>query len=79
MMVVGGLGRAWGPLVGAAALMLADEGLKDYPDYRFLGIGAALVLFVMLWPRGIVGAVESITQRLCNVRGAAVGNSKSQR
>ena len=79
MMVVGGLGRTWGPLVGAAALMLADEGLKDFPEYRFMGIGAALVLFVMLWPRGIVGAVEAVGQRLRLGRGRAAGTSPRSR
>lgn len=63
MMVVGGLGRTWGPLLGAAALMLADEGLKDYPDYRYMGVGAALVIFVMLWPQGIVGGFEALSRR----------------
>ena len=29
MMVVGGVGNLWGPLLGAAALMLTDEVLKD--------------------------------------------------
>lgn len=57
MMVIGGLGRTWGPILGAAALMLADEVLKDYPDYRAMGIGAALVVFVMVWPNGIAGAI----------------------
>lgn len=59
MMVVGGLGRTWGPLLGGMVLMLADEALKDYPDYRQMGVGLALVIFVMLWPRGIAGALET--------------------
>ena len=64
MMVIGGLGRTWGPLLGVGALMLADEVLKDYPDYRAMGIGAALVLFVMLWPNGIAGGVSALVDRL---------------
>lgn len=60
MMVVGGLGRTWGPLLGAAALMLADEALKDYPDYRQMGVGFALVIFIMVLPRGIAGALETV-------------------
>jgi branched-chain amino acid transport system permease protein len=64
MMVVGGLGRAWGPLLGAALLMLADEILKDFVDYRNMGIGLIIVLFGMLWPRGVVGAIEGAYERL---------------
>jgi branched-chain amino acid transport system permease protein len=60
MMVIGGLGRTWGPLLGVAAVMAAEELLKDYPDYRAMGVGAALLLFVMLWPNGIAGAIEAL-------------------
>jgi branched-chain amino acid transport system permease protein len=58
MVVVGGVGRVWGPLAGAAALMLADEVFKEFVEYRNIGIGAVLVLFVMLLPKGIVGTIE---------------------
>jgi branched-chain amino acid transport system permease protein len=70
MMVVGGLGKTWGPLLGGAALMLADEALKDYPEYRFMGVGAALVIFVMVWPQGIVGALEGLSRRIFSRRTA---------
>ena len=72
MMVIGGLGRIWGPLIGAAVLMLADEALKDFPEYRFMGVGIALVLFIMLWPRGIVGAVEKVWSKLSRAPAAEV-------
>jgi branched-chain amino acid transport system permease protein len=64
MMVIGGLGQTWGPLLGGAALMLADEALKDYPDYRAMGVGAALVVFVLLWPKGIAGGIATLIQRI---------------
>jgi branched-chain amino acid transport system permease protein len=64
MMVIGGLGQTWGPVLGAAALMLADEALKDYPDYRAMGVGAALVIFVLLWPKGIAGGFSALVQRM---------------
>jgi len=75
MMVIGGLGQTWGPLLGAAALMLADEALKDYPDYRAMGVGAALVIFVLLWPGGIAGGIAALVQRINeqrNRRAAAI-------
>jgi branched-chain amino acid transport system permease protein len=77
MMVVGGLGKTWGPLLGGAALMLADEVLKDYPEYRFMGVGFALVIFVMVWPQGIVGAIEGLWRRLFARRTAAAGAANS--
>ena len=38
--------------------MLADEGFKEFVEYRNIGIGAILVLFVIIWPRGIICAIE---------------------
>ena len=59
MMIVGGMGRVWGPILGAAFLMLADEGLKDYVEWRNIGLGLIIALFAMLWPQGVVGAIEA--------------------
>ena len=55
MIVVGGMGSAWGPLVGAIVLMVADEGFKEFQDWRALGMGLILPLFVVLLPGGLVG------------------------
>ena len=60
MMIVGGVGRVWGPIAGSAALMLADEVFKEWVEYRNIGIGIMLVLFVMLLPKGIIGTIEEV-------------------
>ena len=64
MLVVGGLGSAWGPLLGVAALMLVDEALKETIEYRDIGLGAILVIMVMVWPTGIAGAIETAWRRI---------------
>ena len=58
MIVVGGLGTTWGPVLGALILMLADEGVRELGDWRDIGLGLILVLFVVLLPRGLVGMAE---------------------
>jgi branched-chain amino acid transport system permease protein len=63
MIVVGGLGTIWGPLFGAALLMLADEGMKEFPDYRNIGLGLILAAFVILLPQGVVGALTAVWRR----------------
>ena len=55
MIVVGGIGTIWGPLLGAALLTLADETMREFGDYRDLGLGLMLALFVILLPRGLAG------------------------
>lgn len=60
MLVVGGLGKLWGPIVGAVLLMSADEYLKIFVDYRNLGLGALIIFFIVLLPDGIVGMAETV-------------------
>lgn len=61
MIVVGGLGSTWGPLVGAAVLMWADEMLREVGDWREIGIGLMLAACVILLPRGL--AALSLNRR----------------
>ncbi len=49
------MGSVWGPLVGAVVLMVADEGFKEFRDWRALGMGLILPLFVVLLPGGLTG------------------------
>lgn len=55
MIVVGGMGTVWGPLLGAALLMLADEGMREVGDWRDIGLGVVLAAFVILLPKGLAG------------------------
>jgi branched-chain amino acid transport system permease protein len=64
MMVVGGLGRIWGPVFGALLLMLADEGMRELGDWRDIGLGIILIIFVVLLRHGLVGAFEGLWRRL---------------
>jgi branched-chain amino acid transport system permease protein len=63
MIVVGGMGTIWGPLVGAAILMVADEALKEVSDFRNIGLGLLLAAFVVLLPQGVVGALGRFRSR----------------
>ena len=67
MLVVGGMGRTWGPIAGAAVIMLADEGLKEIVDYRNIGLGAIIVLFIMVFPGGVAGAMGALGGRLAGL------------
>lgn len=55
MIVVGGMGTIWGPLLGAAILMLSDEAMREAGDWRDIGLGVVLVVFVVLLPKGLAG------------------------
>lgn len=63
MIVVGGLGTIWGPLLGAAILMLADEGMREFGDWRDIGLGVILTAFVIFLPRGLAGLGLSLRRK----------------
>jgi len=69
MVVLGGVGRLWGGVVGAAALLGLEHLVADYPvgwlvqiapnyqQHANLGVGVVLLVIVLFAPRGIVGLV----------------------
>jgi len=63
MMVIGGLGRPWGPLFGCILLMVIDDFLKVYAEWRYVGMGAITIIFIILLRQGVVGLIEVIWNR----------------
>jgi len=57
IVLFGGLGTLAGPLVGAAALVLLPEVVRQFVEYRLILYGSLLLLSVYFLPRGVVGAL----------------------
>jgi branched-chain amino acid transport system permease protein len=57
MVALGGLGTVLGPVVGAAAITLLPEMLRVTNELRLIAYGVALILVVLLLPRGVVGTL----------------------
>ncbi|NDW03647.1 branched-chain amino acid ABC transporter permease [Jiella pacifica] len=55
MIIVGGVGRFFGPIYGALLLTVSSELLRDFGDYRMLLYGALIVVFVFIAPTGLAG------------------------
>ena len=60
MMVVGGRGTRWGPVLGAAALMVVDSGLREIPEFRNFGLALIIILSMIFLPGGLVKLVHGI-------------------
>lgn len=58
VVLFGGLGTLAGPLVGALALVLLPELLRQFLEYRLILYGALLLLSVYFLPGGVVGVVR---------------------
>ena len=61
MVVVGGKGTLWGPLVGGLIFGILPEILRDLaaPEVQWVIYGAAMIVIVIFLPQGIVPAVAN--------------------
>jgi len=65
MLVLGGAGRLYGGLVGAAVFMIAHHSLSDLnPVYWQFWLGLLLVVVVLFARGGILGAIEALRARI---------------
>jgi len=55
MVILGGMASTAGPLLGAFALLIAEEILKGWTEHWQVILGPLLVLSVILFRRGLAG------------------------
>jgi branched-chain amino acid transport system permease protein len=64
MLVLGGAGRLYGGLVGAAIFMVARDQFSGIaPQYWYFWIGILLVVVVIFLPNGVLGGLSKLTAR----------------
>ncbi len=68
MVVLGGLGNPLGAIVGAVALTVLPELLREFMAYRILLFGATLILMMRFRPQGLLGSRQ--IQRELRVHGS---------
>lgn len=59
MVVLGGMGTLFGPILGAAALLLVETVLSHYTEHWMLFLGPSLVIVVLYARQGIFGMVPA--------------------
>ena len=64
MLILGGLGTAWGPVLGAVLLTVGPELLKDFQRYHLVVLGLLLLASIVLMPEGIVTALTRPLRRI---------------
>lgn len=70
MVVLGGIGTLWGPVLGALILGMLPEVFRPLIDYRMLLNAAILLLMIRFQPDGLLGE-GSLVRRLFRRRGGA--------
>jgi branched-chain amino acid transport system permease protein len=68
--VIGGTGTVYGPVVGVVVVRLLPALFDGFQERSVLVYGAAIILFTVLWPRGLVGAATDVVKRIRSARAA---------
>ena len=64
MMITGGIGNLYGPIIGAVGITFLLEKLRFLSDYRLMIYGLILFLVIFLMPRGMMGMFQDIMRKI---------------
>jgi branched-chain amino acid transport system permease protein len=73
MAILGGIGHFWGPVVGAATLVLLNQEITSYTQYWPFVLGAILLVLLFAFPGGIAGGLYAAFAWLRRKRGGPAG------
>ncbi|MDC3413985.1 branched-chain amino acid ABC transporter permease [Aquibacillus sp. 3ASR75-11] len=60
MVLIGGSGTMLGPVLGAALFVILETVVSSYTDSWMLIVGSVFIIFVIFFPKGIVGIGQSL-------------------
>jgi len=81
MVIVGGKGTLWGPVVGGLLFGILPDFLRDMaaPEVQWVIYGAVMIVIVFFLPQGIVPAVNNSLRRLGAAPRNGVGMAKEDK
>ena len=59
MVIIGGVGRLYGGVVGAVVFLLVEEVLLGFTEYWQIALGILLMTIVLVAPHGLLGLINS--------------------
>jgi branched-chain amino acid transport system permease protein len=62
MVLVGGMGSLWGPMVGAGIFIFIQDYISTMTEHWELFVGLVVILLVLFMPRGFVGLGDYVTR-----------------
>jgi len=69
MVVLGGMGTLWGPVLGAVVLGMLPEVFRPLTDYRMFLYAALLLLMIRFQPGGLLGENSLAWRILSRLKG----------
>ena len=73
MAVLGGIGRFFGPFIGAGVILVIGEVVGAKTEYWSLIIGLVMMVMVLLLPRGLAGEFQLLKARMTSAPGESRG------
>jgi branched-chain amino acid transport system permease protein len=70
MVILGGMGQFFGPLVGAFALIALNQQITSYTEYWPLVLGLLLIVLLYAFPAGLMGTAADLVKALRRRRDA---------
>ncbi len=58
MVVLGGMGTIFGPVIGTLGFLLLEEGLKEWTEFWGMPLGIIIVVIVLVAKRGLYGSLK---------------------
>jgi ABC-type branched-subunit amino acid transport system permease subunit/pimeloyl-ACP methyl ester carboxylesterase len=79
ILLVGGAGTLWGPIVGAFVITLLSEAVADYGSWRSIAIGAIIILILVFYPGGLWAAVQELREGVDMLRTSVLARWRRNR
>ena len=73
MTILGGIDHFWGPVVGAATLVLLNQEITSYTEYWPFVLGTILLVLLFAFPGGIAGGLTTGVRWLRRKKGGPAG------
>ena len=70
MVILGGMGQFFGPLVGAFTLVVLNQQITSYTEYWPLVLGLLLIVLLYAFPAGLLGTMADLVKALRGRRDA---------
>lgn len=79
MLLVGGAGTIWGPLIGAFAISFLSEWLAGFGPWQNIIVAMAIILVVVFYPGGLWAALQQLRETLDALRSQTTARLRRRR
>lgn len=79
MLLVGGTGTIWGPLIGAFAISFLSEWLAGFGPWQNIIVALAIILVVVFYPGGLWAALQHLREIADGLRSQTIARLRRHR